>query len=57
MLRLAFGGEKGSKMVISKFSLESKMLHNFLVNFSNVIGKAILSIRIKFIETFPVRTI
>ena len=41
MLRLAFRGEKGSKIVISKFSLESTMLHNFQVNFSNMIGKAI----------------
>ena len=28
-------------MVISKFSKESKMLHNFQVNFSNMISKAI----------------
>ena len=41
MLRSAFLGEEGGKMVMLKFSLESKMLHNFQVNFSNMIGKAI----------------
>ena len=39
--RSAFRGKEGSKMVISKVSLESKMLYNFEVNFSNMIGKAI----------------
>ena len=46
MLRSAFRGKEGSKMVISKFSLESKILHNFQVNFSNMIGKAFFIIRI-----------
>ena len=41
MLRSAFLGEEGGKMVMLKFSLESKMLHNFQVNISNMTGTAI----------------
>ena len=44
MLGSAFRGKEVTKMFILTFSLESEMLHNFQVNFSNMIGIAIFKV-------------
>ena len=44
MWRSGFRENEASKMVISRFSLESEMLHHFQVNFFNVIGIAIFNV-------------
>ena len=44
MLQSASRKKEASKMVISTFSLESEMLHNFQAIFSNMIGIAIFKV-------------